>query len=324
MQITILDDYQDCVRGLEAFQRLDGHKVRVFHDPAPDLDTLAERLADAEALVLTRERTPIDAALLARLPRLRLVSTAGAVPGNLDVEACSRLGIGVADGKGSGAAAAELCWALVMASRRHLVDEANRLRAGQWQGHLGRQLRGSTLGIWGYGRVGRQVAAFGRAFGMQVCVWGRASTLATAQAEGVGVATSQHDFLQRSDVVSLQLRLTPETRHAITATDLQAMRPDALFVNTARAELLAPGALEQALATGRPGFAALDVFEQEPLAPEQLALVRHPRVLATPHIGFVERDNYEAYFNHAFDNILRFEAGERDHLLNAAQRVAPR
>lgn len=317
MNIVILDDYQNCVHQLDAFARLSGHEVTVHQKPLHGTEALVHCLASADALVLTRERTAVNAALLDRLPRLRLISAAGSLPGNLDLQACSERGIAVADGHGTGAPTAELCWALILASRRRLVEEVDSLRSGRWQGFLGQQLRGQRLGIWGYGRVGRQIAAYGRAFDMAVWVWGSEGSRARAQADGYEAAPSRAEFLACSDVLSLHLRLTPQMEGGICAGDLLTMKADALFVNTARAELLAPGALLQALNAGRPGFAALDVFENEPVLDIHHPLLRHPKVLATPHIGFVERANYESYFGIAFDNINRFAAGETRHLLNA-------
>ncbi len=309
MKIAILDDYQDCVRSLEAFRKLDGHQVAVFHDTPRDRAVLAERLADAEAVVLIRERTTIDDQLLERLPRLKLIAQTGKLAGHVDVEACRRRGIVVTEGQGSGAAVAELTLLLVLASLRHLVAEANRLRRGEWQGSLGRQLAGRSVGLVGYGRVGSRVAALLAACGARLRVWGRPSTLARAEAAGIATSASLGELLATSDIVSLHLRLTAETRHVIRPEHLAAMRPDALFVNTSRAEIVAPGALEAALRAGRPGSAAVDVFEEEPVLGASHPLLSLPNCLATPHIGFVERDNYEAYFGSAFDSINSFARG---------------
>lgn len=317
MRIAIPDDYQDCVRSLDCFSRLDGHEVTLYHDNVKDVDALAARLADADAIVLTRERTAITAALLDRLPRLRLISQTGKVAGHIDLAACTARGIAVTEGSGSGAATAELTWALILASRRHLVAEANRLRAGQWQGHLGQQLRGQRLGVWSYGRIGRQVAGFGRAFGMQVWVWGREGSTADARQDGFDVAPSREAFFAQSDVVSLHVRLGADTEGIVTAADLARMKPTALLVNTSRAELVAPGALVDALRAGRPGFAAVDVYEREPVLGADDPLLRLDNALCTPHIGFVEKDNYEAYYGGAFDNINRFFAGAPANLANA-------
>jgi D-3-phosphoglycerate dehydrogenase len=309
MRIAIPDDYQDCVRGLACFPHLAGHDVTIFNDNVKDLDALAARFVDADALVLTRERTVITAALLDRLPRLRLISQTGKVAGNVDVAACTQRGIAVAEGQGSGAATAELAWGLMLASRRHLVAEVNRLRGGQWQGSLGQQLRGQRLGVWSYGRIGKQVAGFGKAFGMRVWVWGRQGSVADARADGVEVAPSREAFFADSDVVSLHIRLSRDSTGIVTAADLARMKPTALMVNTSRAELIAAGALVAALQAGRPGFAAVDAFEREPVLGASDPLLALDNALCTPHIGFVEKDNYEAYFGTAFDNINGFFAG---------------
>jgi D-3-phosphoglycerate dehydrogenase len=316
MHIVIPDDYQDCVRGLDCYAALAGHDVTVYNDSTKDIDELARRFGDADAIVLTRERTAVSAALLDRLPRLRLISQIGKTAAHIDLIACTERGIAVAEGSGTGAATAELTWALMLASRRHLVAEANRLRAGQWQGSLGQQLRGQRLGVWSYGRIGRQVAAYGAAFGMHVWVWGGPDSTAEARADGVMVAPTKEEFFSRSDVVTLHLRLSHSTRGTVTAQDLGRMRPSALLVNTSRAELIATGALEAALAAGKPGYAAVDTYETEPVPQARHPLLRLDNALCTPHLGFVERDNYEAYFGTAFDNINRFFRGEPANLAN--------
>lgn len=316
MHIAIPDDYQDCVRHLECFSLLGGHKVSVFNDSTADIDVLAHRFADAQALVLTRERTVINAKLLDRLPKLRLISQTGKIADHIDLAACTARGIALADGRGSGAATAELTWALVLASRRHLVAEANRLRAGLWQGFVGQQLMGQRLGVWSYGRIGQQVAAYGKAFGMKVWVWGRQESTATALAHGVEVAPSREDFFAHSDIVSLHIRLNSETQGLITSHDLARMKKTSLLVNTSRAELVEPGALEQALHNGQPGFAAVDVYREEPVLGATHPLLQLPNALCTPHIGYVERDNYERYFGIAFENINNFAAGKPTGLVN--------
>lgn len=318
MRIVIPDDHQDCVRSLDCFSRLDGHDVRVFNDTVKGTDALAARFADAEAIVLTRERTRIDAALLDRLPRLRLISQTGKLAGHVDLEACTARGVLVAEGSGAGSATAEIAWALALASRRHLVSEANRLRQGLWQGHLGQQLSGQRLGVWSYGRIGRQVAGYGRAFGMQVWVWGRGASTAAARADGFEVAPTRDAFFAQSDVISLHVRLGAETTGIVNGDDLARMKPTALLVNTSRAELIAPGALELALARGRPGFAAVDVYEEEPVLGANHPLLCLPNVLCTPHIGYVEKDNYERYFGIAFDNIVAFAQGRLTQVVNPA------
>lgn len=314
-RIAILDDYQRCVRSLEAYRLMDAHDVAHFHAPFTDEEAIVQSLKDFDAVVVLRERTALPAHVLERLPALKLISAAGAFPSVVDLAACKALGIAAVQSAGFGAPTAELCWALVLASRRHLLLEAEGLRAGLWQRHLGRQLQGQQLGIWGYGRVGRQVARYGQAFGMKVSVWGSERARQEAQADGMESAASRAALFQESDVLTLHLKLVDATRGVVTVDDLNRMKEDALLVNTSRAELIAPGALAAALARGRPGFAALDVFESEPVNADSEPLLRLPNVLATPHIGFTERSNYEAYYRQAFSHLLRFEAGETSDFL---------
>jgi D-3-phosphoglycerate dehydrogenase len=315
MHIIIPDDYQAAVAGLACYARLSAaHTVTVYHDHTADVDVLAQRLEPADALVLIRERTPITAALLARLPRLRLIAQTGRGIPHIDLAACTRHGVAVAVGAGQPYATAELTWALVLAALRHLPQEVAALRAGRWQTRLGTGLRGRTLGIFGCGSIGSLVAGYGRAFGMQVLVWGRAASLARAAEQGYAVAASQRDLFARSDIVSLHLKLTAETRGLVTAADLAAMSPTALLVNTSRAALIEPGALVTALRAGRPGQAAVDVYEDEPVADHPL--LHLDNALCTPHLGYVERDQYEDYFGTAFDQVLAFFAGQPTGLVN--------
>ena len=314
MRIAILDDYQDCVRGLDCFARLAGHDVRVLNETIRDPAALAARIGDAEALVLVRERTKLGRELIERLPALKAVSQTGRAGPHIDLAACNERGIAVLAGTGSPYAPAELAWALVLAAARGVAAENAALRAGRWQTMLGRTLRGRALGVLGYGNIGRLIAQFGRAFGMRVLAYGREGSLARAAADGVATVASQRELFSCSDVLSVHLRLAPETRGAIGADDLAAMPEGSLFVNTSRAELVAPGALLAALDAGRPAMAAIDVFESEPTVDDPL--IRHPRVLATPHIGYVEKDSYEAYFGAAFDNLLAFAAGSPVNVVN--------
>ncbi|HSC90258.1 MAG TPA: D-2-hydroxyacid dehydrogenase family protein [Gaiellaceae bacterium] len=317
MRIAVLDDYQDAVRGLSCFRLLDGHEVAVLVRAADP-----EELADVEALVPIRERTRIDEALLARLPRLRLVSQTGRVGPHLDLGACTARGVAVAEGVGAPVATAELTWALVLAGARRLTQYAAALHAGEWQrngledvdGGLGFALEGRTLGILGLGRIGSRVAAFGRAFGMDVLVWGRERSRAAAAEAGFATAASAEDVLARADVASLHLRLSEETRGIVSLAALRTMKPTALLVNTARAALVEPGALAAALEQGRPGAAAVDVFDAEPAVDD--TLLQLPNVVATPHVGFVERDAYERMFEAAFRNVLRFAAGDASVVVN--------
>jgi D-3-phosphoglycerate dehydrogenase len=323
MKIAILDDYQDAVRGLDFFRMLDGHEVKVFTSSTRGLGQLAIRLAPFDALVLIRERTAFPRALLAKLPNLKLISQTGKVSGHVDVAAASEHGIAIAEGSGSPTAPAELTWALIMAASRKIVPYANNLKDGLWQtasvnpllNGVGRVLQGRTLALWSYGKIGKLVAGYGRAFGMRVLVWGSEASRQAALADGFEAAASREALFEQADVLSLHLRLADATRGIVTAADLARMKPDALFVNTSRAELVEEGALEAALKRGQPGGAALDVFTSEPLAADS-PLLRIPTVLATPHLGYVEKDSYELYFRTAFENVLRFAQGEPSNILN--------
>jgi D-3-phosphoglycerate dehydrogenase len=323
MKIAILDDYQDCVRNLDCFRLLDGHDVKVFTSSAKGLMQLAVRLAEFDALVLIRERSTLSRALLNKLPKLKLISQTGKVSGHIDVAAATERGIAIVEGVGDPTAPAELTWALIMAMQRKVPQYAAHLREGRWQtasllpelNTLGSVLKGRTLAIWGYGRIGKLVAGYGKAFGMQVLVWGRDASREAAVKDGFAAAASREEFFAQADVLSLHLRLNDATRGIVTLDDLARMKRSALFVNTSRAELVAPGALEEALRQGHPGFAALDVFETEPL-PADSPLLRYANVLATPHLGYVEKDSYELYFGAAFRNIVDFANGTPKNVLN--------
>jgi D-3-phosphoglycerate dehydrogenase len=323
MKIAILDDYQDATRSLDCFRLLDGHEVKIFNNSSRGTGQLAARLAPFDAVVLIRERTEFTRALLARLPNLKLISQTGKVSGHIDVAAATELGIAIAEGVGSPTAPAELTWALIMAAQRKLVPYAANLRAGLWQtvsnlpqyNTVGTVLKGRTLGIWSYGKIGKLIAGYGKAFGMQVMVWGGQASRDAAVADGYTAAASREQFFAEADVLSLHLRLAEATRGVVTAADLARMKPTALLVNTSRAELIAEGALEAALQLGAPGAAALDVFTSEPLAPDS-PLLRMPNVLATPHLGYVEKDSYELYFQHAFQNLVDFTQGACKTILN--------
>lgn len=294
MRVVIPDDYQNAVRQLDSFAKLSGHDVTVYTDSVKDIDALAERFRDADALVLIRERTAIGDELLARLPKLKLISQTGRGTAHIDVDACARRGVEVTVGTGSPYAPAELTLALILAAMRRIPRT--------WQHLLGTTLRGRTLGIYGYGKIGSLVAGYGRALGMRVLVWGREGSQTRARKDGYEVGP----IFAESDVLSLHLRLTEETRGIVTAADLGRMKRDALLVNTSRAELIEQGALEAALRAGRPGFAAVDVYEDEP--PVDDPLLSMPNVLCTPHLGYVEKDSYELYFGQAFDSVNAFAA----------------
>jgi D-3-phosphoglycerate dehydrogenase len=320
MKVSILDDYFDTLRGLACFRKLDGHHVTVWNDHVQDDDVLAERLKDTEVLVLIRERTQIRGPLLGRLPALRLISQRSVYP-HIDIEACTRRGIIVSSDQHAGSpsyAAAELTWGLVLAAMRQIPQQMASLRAGTWQIGVGHTLRGKTLGIYGYGRIGAAVAGYGTAFGMKVLVWAREQSLQRARADGYAAAPSKRAFFESCDVLSLHMRLVKETRGIVTAADLSSMKPSALLVNTSRAPLIEPGALAAALKQGRPGMAAVDVYEEEPLRDPDHPLLRMDNVVCTPHIGYVTRDEYELQFSDIFDQITAYAAGRPINVVNPA------
>lgn len=310
LRIAIINDYQDVVRTLDCFPRLQGHDVTIWNDVVSDVNVLFERLADTEVLVLIRERTKVDEQLLNGLPKLRLVSQNGHVP-HIDLKACTRHGVLVCSALASRPSypTVELTWGLIIAAMRNIPFESAALRAGRWQSTIGLGLRGRTLGIYGYGKLGAMVARIGVAFGMNLLVWGRGGSLQRAAADGLAVAASKRELFERSDVLSLHLRLNAETEGLIGRDDLASMKPTALLVNTSRAELIQPGALVTALREGRPGQAAIDVFEHEPLMDANDPLLRLPNALCTPHLGYVERDNYEFAYGNAFDQIVAYANG---------------
>ncbi len=312
MKIAILDDYQDACRTLDAWQKLAGHAVTVFRDTLKDEGALAERLKDFEALVLIRERTRLTASLLERLPKLRALSQTGKAGPHIDVDACKRLGIAVLEGSGSPYATSELTWGLILAAMRCIPQEVENLKKGGWQQTLGRGLRGRTLGIYGYGRIGAVVAGYGKEFGMKVQVWGREGSLERAKEAGFEAALSREGLFSSSDVLSLHVRLAPDTRGLVTARDLAVMKPDAVFVNTSRAELVGPGILVSSLAAGRPGFAAVDVYEDEPVLGASHPLLGLSNAICTPHLGYVEKDGYELYFGAAFENLAAFASSKSE------------
>jgi D-3-phosphoglycerate dehydrogenase len=311
MKIAVLDDYTDTLRTLPCFGKLAGHDVTVWTDHVDDVDVLAERLAPTEALVLIRERTSITAELLDRLPNLRLISQRSVYP-HIDIDACTRRGVLVCSDLHAGSpsyATAELTWALVLAAMRRLPEQVESLRAGRWQTAVGRTVRGLTLGIHGYGRIGTVVAGYGLVFGMNVQIWAREASRDRAAADGWTVAPSREAFYETSDVVSLHMRLVDATRGTVTEDDLARMKPTALLVNTSRAGLVAPGALVAALAAGRPGMAAVDVFEHEPMTDVSNPLLTNASVVATPHLGYVTFEELELQFATVFDQINAFAAG---------------
>ena len=318
MNISILDDYHDTLRSLPCFSVLAGHDVTIWNDHVQDVDTLAHRLRHTEALVLIRERTRIDAPLLERLPQLRLISQRSVYP-HIDIAACTRLGVIVSSSQHADTpsyAAAELTFALILAAMRRIPQQMNALRAGEWQTGVGNTIRGRTVGIYGYGRIGSVVAGYGKAFGLDVQVWARDASRARARDDGYSVASSKAAFFETSDIVSLHMRLVDATRGVVTFDDLARMKPTALLVNTSRAQLIAAGALVEALRNGRPGMAAVDVYEEEPLRDPAHPLLRMENVVCTPHIGYVTREEYEIQFRDIFDQIVAYARGKPINVVN--------
>ena len=318
MKVAILDDWFDTLRSLRCYEKLRGHDVRIFTDHIEDVDTLAERLRDREVLVLIRERTQVRAPLLEQLPALRLISQRSVYP-HIDVDACTRLGVIVSSNLHADTpsyATAELTWGLVLAAARRIPHQMASLRTGRWQMGLGNTLRGKTLGVYGYGRIGRVVAGYGRAFAMSVLVWGREPSRARARDEGHVAAASKEEFFEACDVLTLHMRLVPATRGIVTAADLARMKPDALLVNTSRAGLIEPGALVAALRAGRPGMAAVDVYEQEPLRDIADPLLQLDNVVCTPHIGYTTREEWELQFADVFDQVNAYAAGTPTNVVN--------
>ena len=326
MKISILDDYHDTVRTLACFGKLAGHDVTIFNDHVQDTGALAARLADTEALVLIRERTQIRAALLEKLPQLKLISQRSVYP-HIDIADCTRLGIVVSSSQHPGTpsyATAEMTWGLIIAAMRQIPQQMASLKAGGWQIGVGTTLRDKTLGVFGYGRIGSVVAGYGRAFGMNVLVWARPATLEKARADGYATAASKEEFFAACDIVTLHMRLVDATRHIVKAADLDRMKPTALLVNTSRAPLIEPGALVEALRRGRPGMAAIDVYEQEPVRDTAHPLLNMPNVVCTPHLGYVTRDEYEVQFVDIFDQILSYAAGNPINVVNPDVLKGPR
>jgi D-3-phosphoglycerate dehydrogenase len=327
MNIVILDDYQDAVRKLKCAEKLEPFPAKVFTNTVKGVGQLSSRLRDADVLVLIRERTQISRQLIEKLPRLKLIVQTGRVGGHLDVAACTERGIAVAEGVGSPVSTAELTWALIMASMRRIPQYVSNLKHGAWQQAglkssamptnfgVGMVLHGKTLGVWSYGRIGQLVAGYGRAFGMRVLVWGSDASRARAVADGFEAAESRQVFFESADVLSLHLRLSETSAGCVTLEDLGRMKPTSLLVNTSRAELIEPEALLASLNRGRPGMAAVDVFESEPIL-QGHALLRLENCICTPHIGYVEQDSYEQYFSSAFDNVVNFIKGTPTNIVN--------
>ena len=317
MRIAVIDDYQDAFRKLRCYAKLQGHQVDVYHDTEKNPARLAERLKDAEAVLLTQQRSPFPRALAERMPRLKLISQTGRNANHIDVAACTEHGIVVsAGGAGNPAPTAELTWGLILAALRRIPQEVQRMKEGKWQGSVGTGVEGKTLGIYAYGRIGSIVAKVGKAFGMRVVCWGREGSTARAREAGFEVAPSREAFFENADVISIHLPLNKDTRGIVKVEDLARMKPSALIVNTSRAPIIAEGALAEALKRGRPGRAGVDVYEDEPVLGATHPLVGMDNVVCTPHLGYVEENTYESYFGTAIDQILAYAAGKPINVVN--------
>ena len=319
MKIAVIDDYQNAFRTLKCYPKLAGHEVVVFTDTETDIGKLAERLKDADAVVLTQQRSRFPRALIERLPKLKLIGQTGRAATHVDIDACTEKGIVVsAGGAGNSSATAELTWGLILSALRNLPFEVKRLKEGHWQSTLGIGVRGKTLGIYAYGKIGSVVAAAGKAFAARVVCWGREGSTGRAKAAGFEVAKSREEFFAEADILSLHLPLNKDTQGIVTRDDLGRMKPTALIVNPSRAGLIAPGALVDALKAGRPGMAAVDVYEQEPVIGADHPLLKLDNVTCTPHLGYVTREGYEEYFAVVVDDILAFASGKPQNVLNPA------
>ena len=320
MKIAILDDYQNLVKDLGCYSLLDEYDTRVYTDIPKSIDELVERLLDREAVVLIRERTVITPQLLSRLPNLKLISQTGKISNHIDLESCNEHRVAIAEGIGSPIAPAELCWSLILASSRHIVPYVSNFQQGGWQNSgflgLGRSLDNLTMGIWGYGKIGQRIARYANAFGMKVLVWGSDTSRQKAESDGFDAAGSKQELFTRADVLSLHLRLSSTSEFCVTFEDLQCMKKDALIVNTSRSQLIEADALYRSLQSGRPGFAALDVYDAEPASLNQEPLLGLPNVLGTPHLGYVEKNNYELYFKIAFENLAGFFNNKPQNIVN--------
>ena len=326
MKISVLDDYHDSVRTLPCFAKLDGHDVTIWNDHIQDDDVLAERLQDAEALVLIRERTQIRTPLLKRLTNLKLISQRSVYP-HIDIDTCTRLGIVVSSDQHVGTpsyATAELTWGLILAAMRQIPQQMRSLEAGNWQIGIGRSVRGKTLGLFGYGRISKAVADYAKAFGMRVLVWASEGSRRNAEGDGLNVAPSKEAFFETADIITLHVRLYDSTRGIVTYEDLARMKPTALLVNTSRAGLIEEGALVRALDGGRPGMAAVDVYEQEPITHTNHPLFGRDNVVATPHVGYVTFEEYDKQFTDIFDQILAYGQGEPINVVNPDVMADPR
>jgi len=324
MKITILDDYQKCVKDLTCFELLRGQDVEILHHTIKDPTELARQLYDTSILVLTRERTEIHESLLSLLPNLRLISQTGKISNHLSLADCTKYGVAVAEGVGSPIAPAELTWALLLNTIRQIPQAIEGMKNGHWQVNIGSMVHGKTIGIWGYGKIGQRIAQYAHVFGARVLVWGSEESRQKAVRDGFERAESREAFFKTADIITLHLRLTESTYGIVKSEDLMSMKPDAVFINTARAELVEEGKLLQCLKAGRPGYVGVDVYPDEPIYNPDYELLHMPNVVCTPHVGYVERNGYELYFGKAFENVIRYINGEPTNIANPEVLLRPK
>lgn len=316
MKITVLDDYQNIIRELECFETLKNQDVEILNSSERDIKVLAQKLNDTDILVLTRERTEVDAALLSLLPNLKLISQTGKISNHLNLADCTKYKVPVAEGIGSPIAPAELTWALLMNTVRQIPQAIESMKNGKWQKNIGSTIHGKTIGIWGYGKIGQRIAQYAKVFGAKVLIWGSETSREKAVADGFEKAETKEIFFKTSDIITLHLRLNEKTIEIVKEGDLLSMKENSVLINTARAELIEKGKLLKCLTMGKPTFAGLDVYEEEPIYDKNFALLKLPNVVCTPHLGYVERNGYELYFGKAFENVLNFINGNPTNIAN--------
>ena len=316
MKITVLDDYQNIIRELECFETLKNQDVEILNSSERDIKVLAQKLNDTDILVLTRERTEVDAALLSLLPNLKLISQTGKISNHLNLADCTKYKVPVAEGIGSPIAPAELTWALLMNTVRQIPQAIESMKNGKWQKNIGSTIHGKTIGIWGYGKIGQRIAQYAKVFGAKVLIWGSETSREKAVADGFEKAETKEIFFKTADIITLHLRLNEKTFEIVKESDLLSMKENSVLINTARAELIEKGKLLKCLTMGKPTFAGLDVYEEEPIYDKNFALLKLPNVVCTPHLGYVERNGYELYFGKAFENVLNFINGNPTNIAN--------
>ncbi len=316
MKITILDDYQNAIETLQCYGILKGQNVEILHETEKDPCRLASHIADTEILILTRERTEITDGLLSKLPNLKLISQTGKISNHLNLNACTRHHVAVAEGVGSPIAPAELAWALLMNTVRQIPQAIEGMKSGNWQINIGTTIYGKTIGIWGYGKIGQKIAQYAKVFGAKIIVWGSENSRKKAVEDGYEQSETKEHFFKNADIITLHLRLTDKTHGIVNKTDLLSMKENSVLINTARAELIEKGGLQNVLKSGKNIFIGVDVYENEPIYDKNFELLKMKNVVCTPHLGYVEKNGYELYFGKAFENVINFINGNPSNIAN--------